>query len=98
MVERAIKEYEILFFLTCFVLISQTYYFYYLYSLLLYCHHLIKKKNWTVRERYFAIKVIASGPQGMYQGTALWTPNFYDFHIIFSVIFNSSVEGDSPDP
>ena len=100
MVEGAIKEYEVLFFLTCFVLISQTYYFYYLYSLFLYCHHLIKKKkkNWTVRERYFAIKVTASGPQGMYQGTALWTPNFYDFHIIFSVIFNSSVEGDNPDP
>ena len=47
MVEGAIKEYEVLFFLTCFVLISQTYYFYYLYSLLLYCHHLmiIKKKK-----------------------------------------------------
>ena len=51
-----------------------------------------------MRERYFAIKVITSGPQGMYLGTPLWTPNFYDFHIIFSVIFNSSVEGDSPDP
>ena len=38
-VEGAIKEYEVLFFLTCFVLISQTDYFYYLY-----CHHLIKKK------------------------------------------------------
>ena len=37
-VEGAIKEYEVLFFLTCFVLISQTDYFYYLY-----CHHLIKK-------------------------------------------------------
>ena len=39
-VEGAIKEYEVLFFLTCFVLISQTDYFYYLY-----CHHLIKKKT-----------------------------------------------------
>ena len=47
----------------------------------LYCHHLIKK-NWTVCKRHFAIKVIASGPQGTCLGTALWTLNFYDFHII----------------
>ena len=39
-VEGATKEYEVLFFLTCFVLISQTDYFYYLY-----CHHLVKKKK-----------------------------------------------------
>ena len=56
MVERAIKEYEVLFFLTCFVLISQTYYFYYLYSLLLYCHHLIKKKKLNCAREIFCDK------------------------------------------
>ena len=75
-VEGAIKEYEVLFFLTCFVLISQTDYFYYLY-----CHHLIKKKLNCV-QAIFCDKSDASGPQGTCLGTALWTLNFYDFHII----------------
>ena len=76
MLKAPLRNTRFYFFLTCFVLISQTDYFYYLY-----CHHLIKK-NWTVCKRYFAIKVIASGPQGTCLGTALWTLNFYDFHII----------------
>ena len=88
-VEGAIKEYEILFFLTCFVLISQTDDFYYLY-----CH----QKNCTVCKRYFAINFDRIWAARNVSETALWTLNCYDFHIIFNVISKSSMDGDSPDP
>ena len=91
-VEGAIKEYEVLFFLTCFVLISQTDYFYYLY-----CHHLIKKKLNCV-QAIFCYKSDRIWAARNVSGNCVMDTEFLWFSHNFSVIFKSIVEGDSPDP